>query len=85
MHATVFPDRIDIYGAGALRQELWKSLLDELKAEDIPGVTQAGKRMSAAVGPDGPVAFIYRTTPMSDEDVIRILGKYGIQTAVATT
>ncbi|MFZ0737912.1 MAG: hypothetical protein WBL70_19085 [Candidatus Acidiferrales bacterium] len=83
MHATVFPDRIDIFGSG-LTKDLWIRLLDELKAEDVPGRTQTGKRMAAAGSPSGPVAFIYRTTPMSNEEVIRILGKYGIQTAVAT-
>jgi hypothetical protein len=32
-----------------------------------------------AAGPSGRIdGFIYRTTPMADEDVVRILRKYGI-------
>lgn len=83
MHATVFPGRIDIVG-DLLSQELWKRLLDELKAEGVSSATQTGKRMSGTTSAMRPVSFIYRSTPMPDEEVIRILGRYGIQTSVAT-
>jgi hypothetical protein len=55
-------------------------MLDELKAEHVPGLTPNGKRMMVAVAPGGRMdGFIYRTTSMTDQDVIRILRKYGIE------
>jgi len=78
MHAIVRPTRIDIEGSGGIAKESWESLLDELKAVHMPGLTPTGKRMMVAVGPSGRIdAFIYRTG-MADEDVIRVFGKYGI-------
>jgi len=79
MHAIVRPSRIDIEGANAVEAEVWQPMLDELKAEHVPGLTPTGKRMMVAVGPSGRInGFIYRTTAMADEDVVRILRKYGI-------
>jgi len=71
MHAIVRPSRIDIEGANAVAAEVWQPMLDELKAEHVPGLTPTGKRMMVAVGPSGRMdGFIYRTTVMADEDVV---------------
>ncbi len=85
MHAIVRPTRIDIEGANAVETESWQPMLDELKAEHVPGLTPNGKRMTVAVAPGGRMdGFIYRTTSMADQDVIRILQKYGIEANVET-
>lgn len=84
MDATVWPTRIDILGA-ALPKEVWDPLLDELKVEHVPSLTPTGKRLSVVVGPTGRVdAFIYRTHPMTDEGVVRILKKYGITATIGS-
>jgi hypothetical protein len=78
MHAIVRPTRIDIEGSANIPKESWEPLLDDLKAVHIPGLTPTGKRLMVAVGPTGRIdAFIYRTG-QPDEDVIRVLAKYGI-------
>jgi hypothetical protein len=83
MEAKISRSRIDILGA-ALPREKWEPLLDELKAEHIPSLTPTGKRLSVVVGPSSRIdAFIFRTTTMPDEEVLRILGKYGIALTVA--
>jgi hypothetical protein len=79
MHAIIRPSRIDIEGAGSVPNELWEPLLDDLKALHMPGLVPNGKRMMVATGPSGRVdAFIYRTG-QTDVDVVRVLGKYGIE------
>jgi len=79
VEAQISQERIVILGA-SLPKESWEPLLDELKAEHVPSLMQQGKRSSVVVGPTGRVdAFIYRTTPMPDEEVVRILGKHGIR------
>jgi hypothetical protein len=84
MHAIVRPARIDIEGSGGIAKDSWEPLLDELQAVHMPGLTPAGKRLMVAVGPTGRIdAFIYRTG-MPDEDVIRVLGKYGIDAYTET-
>jgi hypothetical protein len=85
MHATIWPSRIDILGAGELAKESWEPLLDELKAEHVPSLTPTGKRLSGVISPSGRAdAFIYRTIALPDEETIRILGKYGIQASVGS-
>jgi hypothetical protein len=85
MHAIVRPTRIDIEGATAVATESWQPMLDELQAEHVPGLTPNGKRMMVAVTPSGRMdGSIYRTTSMADEDVIRILRKYGIEANAET-
>lgn len=79
MQAIVWHHRIDILRANSVPKEVWESLLNELKAEHVPSFTPVGKRMAAAVGPTGRVdAFVYRTAPIADDEVIHILAKYGI-------
>ncbi|HEY4776614.1 MAG TPA: hypothetical protein VIH56_03060 [Candidatus Acidoferrales bacterium] len=78
MYAIVRPTRIDIEGANGVAKDSWEPLLDELKAEHMPGLMQTGKRIAVAVGPTGRMdAFIYRTG-LTDEETLRILKKYGI-------
>jgi hypothetical protein len=85
MHATIWQNRIDILGAESLPKEKWVPLLDELKAEHVPSATPVGKRMAIFATPSGRTdAFIYRTTDMADEEIIRILGKYGIPAGVGS-
>jgi len=53
--------------------------LNELKAEHMPGLNPTGKRMTAAVGATGRMdALIYRTGS-TNEEVTRVLAKYGIE------
>jgi hypothetical protein len=78
MHAIVRPARIDIEGSDGIAKETWEPLLNDLKAVHMPGLTPPGKRLMVAGNPGGRVdAFIYRTG-QPDEDVIRVLEKYGI-------
>ena len=79
MEAIVWPDRVDILGAGGLPRDSWEPLLDELRAKHVPSFTPEGRRMAAVGNPrHGWDAFVYRTAPMRDEEVIGILAKYGI-------
>lgn len=86
MHATVSQHRIEILDAGSLPKQAWDPLLDELKAEHVPSATTVGKRMAVVPGPSGGMyaAFIYRTTAIPDEELIRILKKYGIPASVGS-
>ncbi|GEM_PF-4388962 len=85
MHAIVSRNRIDILGAQSLPKGKWEPLLDELKAEHVPSATPAGKRHAISMTPSGRTdAFIYRTADMADEEIIRILGKYGIPAGVGS-
>jgi hypothetical protein len=83
MYATLWPSRIDILSAGSFPKESWESLLNELKAEHVASATPIGKRMAATLRQDGQTdVFIYRTSVIPDEEVVRILAKYGIQASV---
>jgi hypothetical protein len=84
MRATVWPHRIDILGASGASKELWE-LLDELKPQHVPPVTPTGKRLSVVLNPEGRLdAFICRTPVLPDEEVIRILSKYGIEGSIGS-
>jgi hypothetical protein len=79
MRATIWPHRIDILGANSLAQQEWEPLLNDLRAEHVPSATPVGKRMAVTLGLGGRTdAFVYRTAPIPDDEVVRILGKYGI-------
>lgn len=84
MHATIWKDRIDILGSESLPKEKWEPLLDELKAEHVPSFTPVGKRMAICVTSGRTDCFIYRTTDMSDEEIIRILRNYGIPASIGS-
>jgi hypothetical protein len=82
MEANIWPHRIDILGAN-LPKEAWEPLLNELRAEHVPSLTPTGKRLSVFVSPKGRVdAVIYRTAPMPDEEIARILEKRGIPASI---
>jgi hypothetical protein len=84
MDAIVWPTRIDIHGA-SLPKNSWDLLLVELKAEHVPPLTPTGKRLSVVVGPTGRVdAFIYRTKPMTDDEVLAVLNRHGIFAAIGS-
>jgi len=83
MDATVWHDRIDIFGAGTLRKETWERLLDELKAELVPSFRLTGKRMFVDESAKGRTnAIVYRTGAIPDQKIIRILARYGIDASV---
>jgi hypothetical protein len=85
MRALISPFRIDVLGATGLPKDSWESMLDELKAEHVPCFTPTGKRIAMAAGPTGRLdAFVYRTSSLSDGEIIRVLGKYGIPASVGT-
>lgn len=79
MYALIYPEKILILGAEALPKDCWEPLLKELKAKHVPIMTPAGKRF-ALVQHEGvrTDAIIYRTQPMSDDEIILILDKYEI-------
>jgi hypothetical protein len=81
MHAIVRPTRIDIEGANAVEAEVWQPMLDELKAEHVPGQTPSGERM--LVFSRGIIIFrINELLDMPDGEVVKILGKHGIEAHV---
>jgi hypothetical protein len=87
MHADIWPHRIDIHvdisEANSLSQQAWDPLLNDLKAESVPPLTPAGERTAVIGEPDGRMhVIVYRTTPMSDEEVTRVLAKYRIRASV---
>jgi hypothetical protein len=83
MRATIWPGCIDIYAVRAMSEETWERLLDELKAEDVPPLTPAGKRMSIMQTANGQTnATVYRNAGMPDQEIIRIFRKYGIEATV---
>jgi hypothetical protein len=87
MEAHIRQNRIDLLGLASRPGYAWERLLDDLKAEHVRGQNPSGKRMTTTVTNEGRIdAFIYRTAPMPDAEVIRILGKHGITaTVVADT
>ena len=84
MHAIIRDIRIEILRPERLPKEQWEPLLDELGAEPSAG-TPAGKRHAIFPDQSGEMrAYIYRTTDMADEEIVRILGKYGIPATVGS-
>jgi len=82
MEAHIRHERIDLLGVN-LPKDAWEPLLNELKVVHVRGLNPTGKRVTAVISPRGRSdAFIYRTTPLSDADVVRILKKHGIAATV---
>jgi hypothetical protein len=79
MQAIVRPTRIDIEGAAGISEFSWEPLLDELQAIHMPGITPPGKRLAVSVSPRGRINVVIYRTGLSQEDIIRILAKYGIE------
>ena len=79
MIITIRGDSIDITEIPLNQHIEWESLLNELKAEHIPGWYQDGKRMGVSVAEGKTHVFIYRTANMPPEaEILKILGSYGI-------
>ncbi|HKT46050.1 MAG TPA: hypothetical protein VJP87_00875 [Candidatus Acidoferrales bacterium] len=79
MKAVIHPGRIDFLFSVA--DEIhWQSLLDDLKAEPLPGFYQNEERMGAAILSCGLWAYIYRTekTP-AEQDIREILARHGFR------
>ena len=57
----------------------WESLLNELKAEHVPGLYQDGKRMGVSIVDGKAHGFIYRTASMPTEaKILEIFKRHGI-------
>jgi hypothetical protein len=83
MRAVIWPHRIDILGAQFVPREAWDPLLNDLRAEHVPSYTPTGKRLAVFGSRDGQInAFVYRTAPLRDEDVIKVLAKHGISASI---
>lgn len=78
MRAIVWRHRIDILSSESLPKEKWEPLLNDLKAEHVPSATPSGERVAIVSGHDGVDAFVYRTADMADDEIVRILDRYGI-------
>jgi hypothetical protein len=76
---TIHPDRIDVTELRAQHGIDWKTVLDKLKAEHIPGFYQNGQRMGVNIVNGRFHAYIYRTpkTP-SEVEIIKIFRAYGV-------
>ena len=85
MDATVWRNRIEIRGSGALPTQAWQPLLKDLEAEHVPPFTPRGYRFAMAVSSGASVATIYRTHSINDEEIIetvRVLREYGIAATI---
>ena len=79
MIVTIQGDSIDISEIPLNHHIEWESLLNELKAEHIPGMHQEGKRMAVSVFEGKAHVFIYRTTKTPPEpQILEILKRRGI-------
>jgi len=79
MIVTIRGDSIDITEIPLNQLVEWESLLNELKAEHIPGWYQDGKRMGVSVVGGKAHVFIYRTAKTPPEpQILEILKWYGI-------
>jgi len=82
MHASIRHNEIQILDVEPLPKEVWDSLLDELKAERASWM-QRGERVSILQDKNGRAnASIWRNPSLSGEEIISILGKYGIEASV---
>ena len=86
MYAILFPTRIDLCGGNCLPDEKFQLLLNDLKAEYVPGLMQNGRRSSTAVDNDGHMTtFVQRTPGMTDSEITDILSKHGISVVNQTS
>jgi hypothetical protein len=80
MIVTIRGDSIDITEIPSNLHIEWGSLLNELKAEHIPGMHQDGKRMALSVVQGTVHALIYRTAETPPEaQILEILRRHGIE------
>jgi|HubBroStandDraft_6_1064221.scaffolds.fasta_scaffold628513_1 hypothetical protein len=79
MIITIRGDSIDITEIPLNQHIEWESLLNELKAEHIPGWYQDGKRMGSSIVEGKAHVFIYRTPKTPPEpQILEILKRHGI-------
>jgi hypothetical protein len=79
MKVTIQEGCIDIYEIPLNHHIEWESLLNELRAEHIPGWYQGGKRMGSSIVEGKVHVFIYRTPEMlSEAQILEILKRHGI-------
>jgi hypothetical protein len=79
MIVTIRGDSIDITEIPSNLHIDWDSLLNELKAEHIPGMHQEGKRMAVSLVQGTVHALIYRTAKTPPEtQILEILKRHGI-------
>jgi hypothetical protein len=79
MIITIRGDSIDITEIPLSQHIEWESVLNELKAEHIPGWYQDGKRMGISIVEGKTHVFIYRTFNMPPEaKILEILKRHGI-------
>jgi hypothetical protein len=82
MIVTIRGDSIDITEIPSNLHIEWESLLNELKAEHIPGMHQDGKRMAVSVVQGKVHVLIYRTAETPPEpQILEILKQHGIETS----
>jgi hypothetical protein len=79
MIVTIRGDSIDISEIPINQHIEWESILNDLKAEHIPGMHQDGKRMAVSIVQGKVHALIYRTakTP-PEQQILEILKSHGI-------
>jgi hypothetical protein len=79
MIVTIRGDSIDITEIPLSHHIEWESLLNDLKAEHIPGMHQDGKRMAVSIVQGKVHALIYRTAKTPPEpQILQILKSHGI-------
>jgi hypothetical protein len=62
----------------------WEPILDELKAEHIPGLYQQGKRMGVSLVNNRIRAYIYLTDKTPPEaEILEILKRHGVNSDAA--
>jgi hypothetical protein len=84
MKVTIHDGMIDLSEIPTYPPINWDPILDELKAEPIPGLYQQGKRMGVSIV-DGRIrAYIYLTdkTPPESE-ILAIIKRHGIPVTLA--
>lgn len=79
MEVTIHDERIDITEIPLFPKINWEPVLDDLKAEHLPGLYQQGRRMGVNIVDGKTHAYIYRTakTP-AEAEILAILARHGI-------
>jgi len=78
--ATIQNGMIDFSEIPLFPRIQWDSILDELKAEHLPGLYQTGKRMGVAIVDGRLRAYVHLTDEMPAEpEIFEILKRHGIE------
>jgi hypothetical protein len=79
MKITIHGGMIDVTEIPLYPPVVWEPILDELRAEHIPGVYQQGKRMGVSIVNGKLRAYIYLTDKMpSESEILEIFRRHGI-------